>query len=77
MKGNKTKEKSKLEKKERRIKMRQNEIRKLLVLRADTIDELIAKINKRVEQEGIKILNYDIREERGSVAAVVFYAEFD
>lgn len=57
--------------------MRQNEIRKLLVLRADTIDELIAKINKRVEQEGIKILNYDIREERGSIAAVVFYAEFD
>lgn len=57
--------------------MRINEIRKFIVFRDENIDDLIEQINDRVESDGIKILNYDIREERGKVIAIVFYAEFD
>lgn len=58
-------------------KMRINEIRKFIVFRDKNIDSLFEQINDRVESDGIKILNYDIREERGQIIAIVFYAEFD
>ena len=57
--------------------MRINEIRKFIVFRDKNIDSLFEQINDRVESDGIKILNYDIREERGQIIAIVFYAEFD
>lgn len=57
--------------------MKINEKRYLKVVKAQNLEQLVELVNQLVVEENIKILNYELRTERGTETAILFFAKYE